>query len=495
MAGNYIDTPGTERVDATSFSHAGELDFSIAQPFASPSKNPAEDLRNQMRGLRNGRSQPQTMQTPRMRNPLLNKRNPAGAARQEFTPLLKSARRNQLLRQSMIEEKENSVNHGVPDTPAGFRSSYASEAHVLPIDSSMMDNELTGSSAPAIDATPIAPAATSSMLSSTPTTEVPRRENGILEHGNVLTLRDQEAKLDEIQKTNFSLKLKIHYLEDALRKSGTEFQQATLKENVELKTEKMTVLADLKKQHKRVKVAEQELEEYRIKLAEYKEQIKKRHTHERDNEEVERLERLAEESRIAAEERLQEVEEMKQRLEEAEQSNNGQDEEELQNLRDDIQDLEREIRDRDGQLDAKDEELEALKEKLRSADGSAEDVEQLQQEIDNLDAEIKEKDDELEEKKARIAELEERVNTVYDREKSTKKLRLDAPRSKHNCARKTKHWTRLTSKCAPCNKNLDQQSLNSARRSVRWSSVKSKLRPSSGAHNPRRPSSARRNGH
>ena len=207
MAGNYVDTPGTERVDATSISHAGDLDFSIAQPFASPSKNPAEDLRNQMRGLRNnGRAQPQVMQTPRMRNPLLDRRNPA-AARQEFTPLLKSATRNQLFQQSVLgDEKENSMSRGVPDTPAGFRSSYGSDVHALPIDSSMLDED-TGSSAPPIDATPMAPAATSSMLSSTPMTEVPRRENGVLDHGNVMTLRDQEAKVDEIQKTNFSLKL------------------------------------------------------------------------------------------------------------------------------------------------------------------------------------------------------------------------------------------------------------------------------------------------
>ena len=67
----------------------------------------------------------------------------------------------------------------------------------------------------------------------------------MLDQGNVLTLRDQEAKLDQIQKDNFGLKLKIHYLEEALRKTGTAFQQATLKENVELKTQKMTIEQDL----------------------------------------------------------------------------------------------------------------------------------------------------------------------------------------------------------------------------------------------------------
>ncbi|EGP83555.1 uncharacterized protein MYCGRDRAFT_49912, partial [Zymoseptoria tritici IPO323] len=70
------------------------------------------------------------------------------------------------------------------------------------------------------------------MIDSTPIPQLPDRA-GVLEQGNVLTLRDQEAKLDQIQKDNFSLKLKIHYLEEALRKSGNEFHQATLKENNE----------------------------------------------------------------------------------------------------------------------------------------------------------------------------------------------------------------------------------------------------------------------
>ncbi|EMF08949.1 uncharacterized protein SEPMUDRAFT_93270 [Sphaerulina musiva SO2202] len=69
------------------------------------------------------------------------------------------------------------------------------------------------------------------MLDSTPMPQLPSKRNGVLETGNVLTLRDQEAKLDQIQKDNFGLKLKIHYLEDAMRKSGSEFQQQTLQEN------------------------------------------------------------------------------------------------------------------------------------------------------------------------------------------------------------------------------------------------------------------------
>lgn len=249
MAAPYINTPGTERGDVTNFS-AHNLDMSFAQPFASPSKNPSENLRNHMKGMR-GAQQP--MKTPRVRNALVDRRNPGGPKSQEFTPLLKSAQRNRMLQQSILEEKENEIDGGVPNTPAAFRSSYASQATQLPVNSSMLDGEDTASSANGdLQATPVAPVASSSMLDSTPMAQMPDRANGgILEQGgNALTLRDQEAKLDQIQKDNFGLKLKIHYMEEALRKTGTQFQQQTLKENVQLKTEKMTLDQDFKKQKK-----------------------------------------------------------------------------------------------------------------------------------------------------------------------------------------------------------------------------------------------------
>jgi len=207
MAAPYINTPATERGDATSLL-AHDIDFSFAQPFGSPSKNPAENLRNQMRGMR-GQTRQQTMQTPRVRNALVDKRNAGGMKQQEFTPLLKSAQRNQMLQRSRLEDKENA---GVPDTPAAFRSSYASQSEALPVNSSMLDGEHTGSSANAAgEDTPVAPVASSSMMDSTPMPQLPKRgEGGVLDQGNVLTLRDQEAKLDQIQKDNFGLKLKIH---------------------------------------------------------------------------------------------------------------------------------------------------------------------------------------------------------------------------------------------------------------------------------------------
>jgi myosin heavy subunit len=420
MAANYIESPSTDKGDVSVFPNHN-LDMSFAQPFASPHKNAGEDLRHRMKGLR---TPAQPTKTPRVRNPLIGRQPPNGAQKQEFTPLLKSAKRNKLLQQSILEEKENDTS-GVLDTPAGFRSSYGSKEDHLPVDSSILHEEDTGSSANGTkDATPVPPAQSSSMVDSTPIPQLPNRgEGGVFDQGNVLTLRDQEAKLDQIQKDNFSLKLKIHYLEEALKKTGNAFQQATLRENVELKTQKITIEQDLKRQRKRLENAEHELEEYRTKFKEYQESVKKRHMTARDAEEIDRLQKMAEESQKVADEREEELEELRRRLEEADKEQQASDE--VQQLKDDMQDLEYEIRGRDQQLEEKDEQLEALQDQLKDAKSGTQQAEHLQQDIEELEAELKEKDEELDSKDRRIAELEERINSAYDREKSTKKLRSD----------------------------------------------------------------------
>ncbi|KAK3064214.1 hypothetical protein LTR53_018574, partial [Teratosphaeriaceae sp. CCFEE 6253] len=213
-----------------------------------------------MKGMR-GASQP-AVKTPRARNALVDRRNPAGVTKQEFTPLLKSAQRKQMLRRSMLDESEKE-NMDAIGTPAGFRSSYAEQATQLPINSSMLDpdNTQTSSADGKGESTPVAPIASSSMLDSTPIPHLPQRgAEAVLNAGNGLTLRDQEAKLDQIQKDNFGLKLKIHYLEQALQRTGTAFQQQTLKENVELKTTQQTQRQEIVTQKKRLADAAHELE-------------------------------------------------------------------------------------------------------------------------------------------------------------------------------------------------------------------------------------------
>lgn len=446
MAAPYIHTPATERGDATTLSTTHHpLDFSFAQPFGSPSKDPAQNLRDHMKGMRSN-SNKNVMQTPRVRHALVDRSrahlpNGTGVGKQEFTPLLKSAQRNRaLLRGIKEEEKENNgsgrtVAGNVPDTPAVFRSSYASEEGTqLPgqCNSSMVsiaeDDEETRGSGERGDVGPPPGVESSSMLSSTP---IPTLRGGggtaVLDQGNVLTLRDQEAKLDQIQKDNFGLKLKIHFLEEALRKTGTAFQQATLKENVELKTDKLTLEQELKRQRKRLQDAAHELEEYRAKYEEYLRWVQKRRESRGDEDgEVEKLQRLAEESQKIADERERELDEVRRQLDEAERVQEARVDQEAERLRDDIQDLEAEIREKDRQIEERDERLEALQEKLQEARrGDEEEVRNLREDVEELENELREKDEEIDGKNTKIAELEERINSAYDREKSTKKLRGD----------------------------------------------------------------------
>ena len=187
MAFNYVDTPRTEAGDVTRFT-AADLSFSMAQPFPSPSKDPANDLVRQMKSRGNAN----TIKTPRG-----NRK--AGPARNEFTPLLKSAAHNRY-RGYRSEDKENDddllhsvISGHAPATPAYLKPGYReAETPGLPTNSSIMDDELTGSSQG--EATPVPPAVASSSIMSTPIPILPQRGHGtLLEQGNVLTLREQEA--------------------------------------------------------------------------------------------------------------------------------------------------------------------------------------------------------------------------------------------------------------------------------------------------------------
>ncbi|KAF2717366.1 hypothetical protein K431DRAFT_233217, partial [Polychaeton citri CBS 116435] len=339
------------------------------------------------------------MRTPRARNALLDRRNTQAIGKHEFTPLLKSPSRNRLIQQSLLEEKENTI--GLPDaeTPQGLRSSFvAAQTPGLPVNSSMIDgdhtllsNDHTG------DATPVPQGQSSSMLDSTDVPE-PTKRGGhrVLDQGNALTLRDQEAKLDQFSKENFALKLRIHYMEEALRKTGSEHVKQTLQENINLQTERGTLAAELKKAHRRLKEAEKEMDQYRLKYVEYAEQVKKRHANERDLEEIERLSQMAKNSQKLADEREQQLEEVRRKLEEAERAErDSASQEAVQELRDNVQDLEADLRDRQRQIDEKDDQVESLQERVKTAELDSKELDHQKQDIEELEAELDQKDKEL----------------------------------------------------------------------------------------------------
>ncbi|UNI17382.1 hypothetical protein JDV02_003725 [Purpureocillium takamizusanense] len=375
--GGALDTPRTNIGDATYLSRAPDFaDISQEASFQSPGKDG-----NLLQQLRNGRSNGVNLRTPRQKGPLADRRNlPASVGGAEFTPLLKSATRNSTRRHG----KENGAL--VPNTPALDRIDEDDMTPVPRIDTSVY---LSSRNQSYLDHT--LPQVDSSSVASTPMALQPRRggDKGPLQDGNQLSLREQENVIDRIEKENFGLKLKIHFLEDALRKAGPGFSEAALKENTELKVDKVTMQRELHRYKKHLTTAERDLETYRQQMTELQERSKRKHVDENQRAELEQLQK-------ALEEREADIDVLQCQLD---QSQHGQDE--MEKLRDNIEDLEADVREKDRLLTERDDELEELKEKLEEAEDKAQDAERKAMEAEGAERH----NEELDEAKEMIQEL------------------------------------------------------------------------------------------
>ena len=180
----YVETPRTDAGNATYLSNGHNLEnFSVENSFLSPSKR-KDDLISQ---LRNGRGI--SLKTPRARGPLADLRNlPAAPAQGEFTPLLQSGLRKNVLRKGKL--------NGAPETPAFLKAGYkGGKSPALPaVEASVIYGYDEGSSAVAEDnGTPV-PQITSSSAQSTPLAVLPKRHAGgvLQDQGQMMTLREQE---------------------------------------------------------------------------------------------------------------------------------------------------------------------------------------------------------------------------------------------------------------------------------------------------------------
>lgn len=180
MVFTIIDTPRTEVGDQTCMSGFNDLDLSTQQSIPSPSKD-GNDLLRQIRGMR-----PSVARTPLPRVPFGDRRNLPSKA--EFTPLLKSAARNN--RRLNGDSKDNA--HPIR-TPAVLRGTLAADSPALPFNSSVMIDEHTGSDQHDVDGPSIVPPMTSSSLLSTPIAPARRGDGPLDARGNLATLREQEA--------------------------------------------------------------------------------------------------------------------------------------------------------------------------------------------------------------------------------------------------------------------------------------------------------------
>lgn len=394
-----LDTPRTNVGDATYLSPGLDFDITQEPSFQSPSK----DNNNLVQQLQNGRRGP--IRTPRSRVALTDRRNlPAGLSGGEFTPLLKSATRNSALRSG----KEN-----VPQTPAfGVLDNIPEDFSPLPQGSSVYGDSRNGSY---MAGTPM-PQIDSSSTASTPMALLPRRSDGpgVLQDGNQMSLREQENVIDKIEKENFGLKLKIHFLEEALRKAGPGFSEAALKENTELKVDKVTMQKELYRYRKTLTAAERELELYRQQLLEMQEKVKRKHLDAGQREEIDRLHQ-------ALEDKEAEFNELKNQ------------ESHFEDLQDKIHDLEGELRQKDRLIDDRDDEVENLKEEIEKHVGTISDLEENVKAAHRRAIELEEQvqaGEELEDVKETIQELEQSLKRLKEEVQDAKEDRQEAIRDK-----------------------------------------------------------------
>ena len=397
-----LDTPRTNLGDATYLS-TQQLDFDISQEqsFQSPSR----DNNNLISQLQHGRRGAINLKTPRGRVALGDRRNlPAG----EFTPLLKSATRNSSLRNG----KEN-----VLATPGFLRSgplaNIPEDFSPLPVmGSSIYGGSQNGSY---IAGTPI-PQIESSSAASTPMALLPRRNEGpgVLQDGNQLSLREQENVIDKIEKENFGLKLKIHFLEEALRKAGPGFSEAALKENTELKVDKVTMQKELHRYRKTLGSAERDVELYRQQLLEMQEKMKLKHTDIGQKEEQDRL-------RQSLKDREAELHQLRKQ------------EGLFDDLQDKFHDLEAELREKDRLINDREDEVDNLKDEVEKHANTVSDLQQTLKDAERRAVEMEEKaqaSEDLVEAKETIDELERDLERVKNEAADVKEDQQEAFRER-----------------------------------------------------------------
>ncbi|KAF6235547.1 hypothetical protein HO173_006230 [Letharia columbiana] len=395
----YIETPRTDAGNATFMTDGHDFEnFSIEPSLLSPLKR-KDDIVSQ---VQNGRGI--SLKTPRARVPLADRRNLP--ARTEFTPLLQSVAKKTLERKGKIG--------GAPETPAFLKASYqGGDSPGLPGGdvSGVYGSDLGSSVLGDGEGTPM-PQVTSSSAQSTPLAVLPKRDAaGVLtDQGNMMTLREQENIINKIEKENFGLKLKIHFLEESLRKSGPGFNEAALKENTDLKVDKVTIQKELRQCRKNLSTVEREVEASKRHVEDLQEKAKRKHADETLRRQLEDLK-----SHLAAKE--SDLEDLRQRLECAE--GDGQ---ELEKLKGDIEDLEADLREKDRIIGERDDQIDKLKEQSRK---DSDEFNEVCAELEASKTRIEDLEQEQEDSAQQAAKLREAHNELQDALEAKQKAEED----------------------------------------------------------------------
>ncbi|GFF50756.1 spindle pole body protein pcp1 [Aspergillus udagawae] len=418
MAYPYIDTPRTE-VDGNAtyltngYRSVGRHNLSaldsVENSFQSPSKDGdvlkvLGDRRRSSGGFK--LSTPRAGSSSRPIKSALKSRQhlpTVAPAKGEFTPLMQSATKNNLLRNLTTTRGAGDIK-----TPAYLRASYRSNVNtpgLPPMEMTGIDEEEDITE----EATPL-PQVASSSVQSTPLPSL-RRDGNVLNDGqNNMTLKEQEKLIDKLDKDNFGLKLKIHYLQEQLQKAGPEYNQAALKENTELKVTKLTMQRDIARYKKSLQQAERDLEAYRLQFQEVKDKLRRRQIDESVQQEMDLM-------REEMERKDNRVRELQEELREAKDRQS----QHLEKLRDEIEDLEASIREKDRTIEAREEEIEELKDKDNKDRDS---VSELEAELRRAKEHLQDLHASLDQAKADANEARNAANkAVQEKEKADQDLR------------------------------------------------------------------------
>ncbi|RDA85576.1 hypothetical protein CP532_5382 [Ophiocordyceps camponoti-leonardi (nom. inval.)] len=396
--GGALDTPRTV-ADATFLSRPPDFaDVSQEASFRSPRRDGDNNL---LRHLGAGGRRGIDLATPRQQRgkPLADRRNlPPSVGGAEFTPLLKSATRNSARRLG----KENAVAavRGSPDLDR------IDEVEVTPIprgDTSVYAGSRASQSF--LDKTAL-PQVDSSSVASTPLARPSKDRGPLQQDGNHLSLREQENVIDRIEKENFGLKLKIHFLEDALRKAGPGYSEAALKENTELKVDKVTMQRELHRYKKQLTSAERDLEKYRQQMLDLQDKSKRKQP---DDSQLQQLQKTLKE-------RESDLDNLQRQVDRGQ----HQRETELEKLKDTVEDLEADLREKDRIITSREDELEDLREKLEEAEEKARKSQQQQQQDadDALQDELDEAQETIQRLQQDTRRLEEQADDSRDKMKA-----------------------------------------------------------------------------
>jgi chromosome segregation ATPase len=440
----YIDTPRTEIDGNATYltnglrsAYRGNLSAldSVENSFQTPSKD--EDIIKTLEARR--RASNVANQTPRAPTTgarssriSLNERRalPANAPlKGEFTPMMRSVARNNYLRNISAARASTGLK-----TPAHLKDGYRSNGNtpgLPPIDITNIYEDGVNSSMAMDDVTPL-PQVVSSSARSTPLPSMSRKGGlEVLESDqNMLSLKEQEnvrkirgkqmvalitdgfngQAINKLDKENFGLKIKIHYLQEQLEKAGPGYNQAALKENTELKVARVTMQHEISRYKKNLHHAERDLEAYRLQLQELREKAKRRQADEAIQREMDYMR-----EEIAT--RESQVNSLQEELRNAKEN----DSEEVERLRDEIEDLEATVREKERIIDEKDGAIESLKED-EDKDGNA--VAALEAELERAKRQLEEFQDDLEKAKTDVNEANRnRDYALEEREKAEENLK------------------------------------------------------------------------